>query len=130
MAGITNTLEALTLAHWLKGTALPQPTAITVSLWTTAPDPELSTGGVEVSGGSYARATCNAWTVSGTAPTQAANTSAVTFTTPSAGWGNVVAFGVHADGVLWMTTTLNLAKTINQGDTVSFSSGTLIVTLD
>ena len=130
MAGATNTGESALLNHVFKGTPLAQPTAITVALFTTAPDPELGTGGVEVSGGSYARATCNAWTISGTAPTQAANTSAITFITPSAGWGLVTSYGLYLDGVLWFTGNISASKTINSGDTVSFASGAMVFTLD
>ncbi len=130
MAGTTNVGESAVLNHIFKGSAMAQPTAITVALFTTAPDPELGTGGVEVSGGSYARVACNAWTVSGTAPTQVANTSAINYVTPSAGWGLVTSYGVYFDGVLWFTGNLSASKTINSGDTVSFASGAMVFTLD
>jgi len=130
LAGFTNSMEVALLEHAFKISPMSVPGNITVALYTTTPDPETGVGGVEVSGGSYARQTVNAWTRSGTAPTQVANTNLVTFPTPSADWGLVTTFGILFDGVLVGVKALQYAKTINIDDAVTFPAGYLVVNLD
>jgi len=107
-----------------------RPTSWYVSLYTVAPGE--GTAGTEVSGGSYAR-TSATFTVSGTAPTQAANSAAVEFPTASASWGTVVAAGIMdaaSGGNLIAYADLTTSKAIASGDILRFSTGTLIITLD
>lgn len=131
MAGsATDYLENAVIDHAYTGkTALTKPT-VHVALFTVAPTD--STAGTEVSGGSYARvATAGAdWNAaSGGA---ASNANAITFPTPTAGWGTIVAIGgfdaSSAGNLLWYSDqTPN--KTVNSGDPVSIPAGDLDITL-
>ena len=51
-------------------------------------------GGTEVSGGSYARKSMPAMTVSGTSPTTATNGAAVEFVTATGSWGTITHVGI------------------------------------
>lgn len=103
-------------------------------------------GGTEVTGGSYARpsvaASLTAWAgtqgagtttaSSGTSGTTS-NNAVITLATPTAGWGTVVSmrwWDAASAGNAWICTTLTINKTINQGDTVSFPSGSLTFQID
>lgn len=130
MAGFTNYAEDLVL-DWLFTTATAtRPTAWYVALYTVAPGE--SGGGTEVSGGSYAR-TSVTFTVSGTAPTTASNSSAVEFPTATASWGTVVAAGIYdasTSGNLLAFANLTTSKTVDSGDVLRFNTGEIDVTLD
>ena len=130
MAGLTNYGEDLVL-DWLFTTgAATRPTSWYVSLYTVAPTE--STGGTEVSGGSYARVSTS-FTVSGTAPTTASNTAAVEFAEASATWGTVVAAGIMdalSGGNLIAFASLTTSKAIDTGDVLRFNAGALDITLD
>ena len=130
MAGLTNFGEDLVL-DWLFTTgAATRPTSWYVSLYTVAPTE--STGGTEVSGGSYARVSTS-FTVSGTAPTTASNTAAVEFAECTATWGTVVAAGImvaSTSGNLIAFANLTTSKAIDTGDVLRFNAGALDITLD
>jgi hypothetical protein len=130
MAGFTNYAEDLVLDWLFTANSATRPTSWYVALYTVAPGE--AGGGTEVSGGSYARQSAS-FTVSGTAPTQAANTSAIEFPTASGSWGTIVAAGVFdasTSGNLLAFADLTAAKTIGSGDVLRFDAGTLIITLD
>lgn len=119
-------LENKILDHVLRNTAYSSPAAVYVGLYTAAPTD--AGGGTEVSGNAYARTAATFSTASSGAT---ANDSDVTFSTPSAGWGEVVAFGVFdaaSAGNLLYWADLDDSKTINSGDTVVFASGSLDIT--
>lgn len=128
----TTYLADFVLDTVLGGTTFTQPATVYIALFTVTPT-IAGTGGTEVSGGSYARATV---TNNGTNWTTAAagsknNATAITFATPTAGWGTVISFGIYdalTSGNLLYFGTLSTAKPITTGDTVSFQSGTLVVT--
>lgn len=134
----TNYLEDKVLKHVFGGSAYSAPATIYVALFTAAP---LETGGgTEVSGGSYARQAC-AFTISGTAPTEAANTSGVEFPTATANWGTISYMGVFdasTGGNLLAYAQLTdptdfltpLSKTINTGDVFRINAGNLKIRLD
>ena len=101
--------------------------------------------GTEVSGGSYARVSV-ARSLAAWAGTQSAgsttastgtggvtsNNAVITFATPSAGWGTVThAFVADASsgGNILFCQALGTSKTINSGDTVSFTAGSLTFTI-
>jgi hypothetical protein len=130
MPGFTNYAEDLVL-DWLFSTAsATRPTSWYVALYTVAPGE--TGGGTEVSGGSYARQSAT-FTISGTAPTQAANTAAIEFPTATGSWGSVVAAGVFdasTGGNLLAFADLTAAKTISSGDVLRFDASTLVITLD
>lgn len=101
-----------------------------------------SSVGTEVTGGSYARATYTrsmanwAGTQSAGSTTASSGTGGVTsnnvaisFATPSAGWGLVTHFFVINGSNLIICQALTVSKTINTGDTVSFPIGSITVTL-
>lgn len=103
-------------------------------------------GGTEVTGGSYARASV-AGSLANFAGTQSAgstvassgtggttsNNAAITFPTPTAGWGTVVSvrwWDASSSGNAWICTPLSVSKVINIGDTVSFPAGSLTFQVD
>lgn len=130
MAGLTNFGEDLVLDFLFTTSTATRPTAWYVSLYTVAPTE--STGGTEVTGGSYARVSTS-FTVSGTDPTTASNTDAVEFAEASATWGTVVAAGImdaSTGGNLIAYASLTVSKAIDTGDVLRFNAGALDITLD
>lgn len=138
MSGKSAYLEDKML-NWLKGTAFgTAPTTVYVALFTTNPTADDGTGAVEVSGGSYARAsitTSTGWSSisgSGTSPHQISNASTITFATPTANWGAVIGIGIYdassAGNLLYWTSITS--QTINTGVVASFAANQLIITDD
>lgn len=137
-------LENKLIDHVFRGTAYTAPSTIYVELYTSACSD--SARGTEVSGGSYARASLTANTTNWAGTQSAGSTSAssgtggttsnnvaITFTTPSAGWGVVTHIGLSdasTSGNMLICTALTTSKTINSGDTVSFPIGTLTNQVD
>ena len=100
------------------------PLAVYLALYTTAPT--VGGGGVEVSGGSYARQI-----VVFTAPVLgvSSNNADVLFPVASVAWGTIVAFGVFdasAGGSLLYFNTLSTPRTVLINDQVRFPLGQLI----
>lgn len=132
MAGsFTDYLEDKVLKHVFTNTAYTAPTTLYIGLFTVAPTD--AGGGTEVStaGTNYARQSM-AFTVSGTNPTQAANTAAVEWGTAASSWGTIVAAAVFdaASGgnmLAWGDLTAN--KTISAGDVFRFPISNFTVTL-
>ena len=92
MAGsFSDYLEDKVLKHVFTNTSYTPAATLYVGLFTAAPTD--AGGGTEVSGGSYARQSM-AFTVSGSNPTLATNSSAVEFPTATASWGTIVAAAV------------------------------------
>jgi hypothetical protein len=127
----------------VRGQAFTAPATVYVGLSTTACSD--SATGTEVSGGNYSRASITSSTANW-AGTQSAgsttassgtggatsNNAAVTFATPSAGWGTVTHWfliDASSSGNILVCTSLTASKTINSGDTVSFAIGALTLTL-
>lgn len=130
MAGLSNYGENLVLTWLLTTSSATRPTTWYVALYTVAPGE--GTSGTEVSGGSYARQAVT-FTVSGTSPTQAANSSAVEFPAATASWGTVVAAAIvdaSSAGNIIAFADLTASKTIDSGDVLRFNASTLVVTLD
>jgi hypothetical protein len=128
MAEFTNYLENKLLDHVLNNTSYTSPTTVYVGLFTVAPTD--STSGTEVSGGSYARQVLSVSTASDGVVTSDAD---VTFPQATASWGTIVALGIHdadTSGNLLMYTDLTTSKTIDEGDILKVSTGSLTVTLD
>lgn len=128
MAEFTNYLENKLLDHVLNNTSFTSPTTVYVGLFTTAPTD--SSAGTEVSGGSYARQVLSVSTASEGVVTSDAD---VTFPQATASWGTIVALGIHdadTSGNLLMYTDLTTSKTIDEGDVLKVSTGSLTVTLD
>lgn len=130
MPGLSNYAEDLVLDWLFTTTGVTRPTVWYVALYTVAPGE--GGGGTEVSGGSYARQSVT-FTVSGTAPTQAANSTAVEFPTATGSWGTVVAaaiFDASTSGNMLAYADLTTSKTIDSGDVLRFNASTLVITLD
>jgi len=134
----SNYLEDKVLKHVFGGVAYTAPTTIYVGLFTAAPGE--TGGGTEVSGGSYSRQAA-AFTISGTNPTEAANTAAVEFPTATANWGTITYIGVYdasTAGNLLAYAQLTdpadfltpLSKTVNTGDVLRFNAGNVKIRLD
>jgi len=128
MAEFTNYLEDKLLDHVLNNTSFTSPTTVYVGLFTAAPTD--TTAGTEVSGGSYARQVLSVSTASEGVVTSDAD---VNFPQATGNWGTIVALGIHdalSSGNLLMYTDLTTSKTIETGDILKVSSGSLTVTLD
>lgn len=144
MAALSNYLENKIVDALMRGQAFPTIANTYVGLLTA--EPSDTGGGTEVTGGSYARVTV-ASSLANWAGTQAAasttassgtggttsNNAAITFPTPSAGWGTVTHVAVYdaasAGNLLWHT-ALTVSKTINSGDAVSFPAASLTLQID
>lgn len=116
-----------------------------IGLFTVTPSD--TGGGTEVTGGTYARVAVTS-SLANWAGTQAAasttassgtggttsNNAAITFPTPSANWGTVVAIGIFdatSAGNLLFWAPLTVSKTINNGDPApSFAAAALTIQLD
>ena len=126
-----------------RGQSLGAPATLYFGLSTTACSD--SSFGTEVTGGSYARKDVTASLAnfagtqsagSTTASTgtggQTSNNAAITFVTPTAGWGTVTHWFIAdaaSSGNIWVCDDLTTSKTINSGDTVSFAIGAMSITL-
>lgn len=142
MSAMSDYLENKLVDQLFRGQSAPTTTTLYVALLTAAPSD--SGGGTEVAGGSYARVAVTSslanWagtqssgstTVSSGTGGQTSNNGAITFPTPSAGWGTVTHFGIYdaaSGGNLLFWGSLTIAKTINQDDTVTFPAASLSIT--
>jgi hypothetical protein len=125
---VLNTLRNVSLA-----VASPR-----VALFTTLPG-ENGAGGVEVSGGGYAR---QAVTFGAASAGSMANSADVTFPQASAAWGNIVGFGIYdalSGGNLLYLDNLRVSATpgastttkqIDSGDQLKFPAGNLVIAED
>lgn len=121
------------------------PTTLYVALFTVSPTD--AGGGTEVTGGSYARVavtsslanwagTQGAGTTAASSGTsgQTSNNNPVTFPSPTANWGTVVAVGVYdaaTGGNLVAWGALTTGKTVNNGDAApTFAAGALQFQID
>jgi hypothetical protein len=126
-------LENEILDHVLGGSDYTRPATVYVALYTATPND--AGGGTEASGGSYARAavTNNATNWPAASGGAKSNGTAITFPTPTAGWGTVTSFGIFdasTGGNLLYYGNLSANKTIDISDTVSFAIGALDITED
>jgi len=129
MAGFSDYLEDKVLEHVFGGNAYTAPGTLHVALFTVAPTD--TGGGTEVSGGGYVRKP-GAFTVSGTNPTTASNSSAIEYPTATANYGTVVAVGIFdasSSGNLLAYANLTASKVVSSGDVFRFNAGDLDITL-
>lgn len=132
MADYSDFLENELLDHWCGGSAYSAPATLYVALFTDATSDDGS--GTEVTGGSYARkaVTNNLTEWPAAVGGSKSNANAVTFVTPTAGWGTVTNFALFdalTSGNMLAHNTLDSSKAINSGDTVQFDASSLTVTL-
>lgn len=123
-SGLTHYLANKLLDHALRNTAYTAPTTVYVALYTTLPGAD-GTGGVEVSGGGYAR---QALTLSAAANGATSNTALLDYGTASASWGTVVGVAIcdaaTAGNILWRG-ALTASKVVNSGDPFTIPIGEL-----
>jgi len=118
------------LLDWLMGGATPsRPSARHVALFTAAPND--AGGGTELSTGSYARqAATFAAATSGAGTTT--TTNAQSFTASGASWGSITHVGVFdaaSSGNLFWHGAITTARTVNDGDTITFAIGSVDLTM-
>ena len=129
----SNYLELEILDHILGGGDYTRPATVYISLHTADPG---DTGASETSGTDYARASVTNNATNFPAASAGAKTTgaAINFATPgSGGWGTVSHFGIwdaSSGGNFLFGGALAVAKTINQGDPVSFPAGDIDITAD
>lgn len=147
MAGKSDYLENKFIDWLFRGQSYTPPATLYIGLYTTVPSADAGTGGVEVSGGSYARASVAA-SLANWAGTQAAgstvassgtggqtsNNNVITFAAPTANWGTIAGFGIFdaaSGGNMLYFGSLTASKTVNNGDAApAFAAGALTVTED
>lgn len=135
MAGISNAAEALVLDGFNRVTAAYQPAALYLAIFTTNPDFELGTGGVEATGGSYARQAMTMGAAAGTAPTTASNTNVMTWTQgTNIAAGTYTGYGVYSasgSGTFLFGAAFGQNRILAvTGDNINFAAGSVIDTLD
>ena len=137
MSDMSDYLEAELLDHVFNA-AFTSP-ATWIALFTTMPN-EAGAGGVEVSGGAYARQQVNI--NGGASPTwdlavteggggfEVDNTHEIAFPTATAAWGTVLGMGIYdaaTVGNLLILKTLDTNKTVDIDDTFKFAIGDLSI---
>lgn len=145
MGALSDYLENKLIDWLMRAQAYSPPATLYVGLLTAAPDD--TGGGIEVSGGSYARVGVAA-SLANFAGTQSAgsttassgtggttsNNGAITFPAPTADWGSVTHFGIYdaaSAGNLLVWGALTTPKTVNNGDAApSFAAAALTVQID
>lgn len=138
MAGKSNYLENGLLNHVFRGVAFPTLGAsVYLALFTTLPG-EDGSGGVEVSGGSYARQAVTRATGQFKDPATGTqglteNINTITFPTATADWGTVVGaawMDAPSAGNMLYFNSLAVSKTVNTGDVLKFNAGDAEITED
>jgi hypothetical protein len=127
MSSFSDYLENALLNHVFRNTPLTAPSGTFLALYTVAPTD--GGGGTQVSGAGYARQAITFGAPSGGA---ISNTAPVSFTATGGNFGTVVAVGIFdaatAGNLLaWDAIT---SATVNNGDTITFPTGDIDITLD
>lgn len=144
MGAMTDYQENKLIDFLLRGQAYTPAATVYLALFTAAPSD--AGGGTEVTGGAYARVAVPCSTTDW-AGTQAAasttvssgnsgttsNNNTLTFATPTASWGTIVAvalFDAATGGNMIVQGTLTASQVVNTGNTVSFAPGSLTFQID
>lgn len=131
----TNAFEELIGDHLLRTATWSKPTDIYVGLFTAMPADD-GTGGVEVSGGSYARIKCGPGDAYWTGPTDGngeySNTDIIQFPEPSGNWGTIVGYGLFSaasSGTLYIYKEFDDEVAVINGDPApGFPVGSIVIT--
>lgn len=135
MAGnLSDYAEGKVIDHLFRTASFTKPSGLYIAAFTVAPTD--AGGGTEVAGGSYARVSVPPLDANWAAPSAGngvtSNLVAITFPTPTADWGTIVALGVFdasPGGNLIVWGPLTASKTVHNGDAgPSFAIGSLVVT--
>jgi hypothetical protein len=129
MSALSDYAEKLVL-DWLMTTgSATRPSAWYVALYTAAPGD--SGGGTEVSGSGYSRKSVS-FNAAATPGGTTSNSAVVSWTAAGGNYGTVTHVGIFdastGGNLLWQG-GLSTSKTVNDGDTIQFSSGNLTLTL-
>lgn len=131
MSNISTYLADALLDHYLGGPAYTAPTPY-LALFTTDPTMPAGTGGVEVTGGAYARVALTSTNMGAAASGSKANSATITFAQATAAWGTVTGVGVFdalTAGNLLDAGPLGTSKVIGTGDTFEMTAGNLSAAL-
>jgi hypothetical protein len=121
---------------WAFGATIYTPSStLYIALSTGIPTDDAGGGFLEPAGNAYARVSMTNnktnWTTAANGALE--NATSITFPTATGNWGTVTHFGIYdasTVGNILGSGALTLSKTITSGDTASFSSGALDITLD
>jgi hypothetical protein len=125
---ISDYYENKILDHMVRAQAFTPPSTVYVALFTVSPID--SGGGTEVSGGSYTR---QAATFNAASNGFITNSADITFPQATADWGTIVSVGLFdastAGNLLWYG-DLTASQTVNNGNILKISAGSLNVSID
>lgn len=129
MAALSDHAEKLLLDWMMTSGTATRPTAWFVALYTAAPSD--AGGGTEVSGAGYVRQAV-AFNAAATPGGTTSNTADVSFTATGGDYGTVTHLGIFdassAGNLLWHG-VLTAPKTVEDGDTITFSAGNIDLTM-
>ena len=123
----SNYLENALLNATLTNTSYTSPATVYAALYSVAPTE--STSGTELSGSNYSRQSVAFSVASGVAT----NTANVTFGAASATWSTAVAWAIcdaSSSGNILYYSTLSPTQTVLNGDSLTFASGDITVSMD
>jgi len=129
MAALSDYAEKLLLDFLMGGAAASAPSSRHVALYTAAPSD--SGGGTEVSGNGYARQAAT-WDAATSGAGVTANADAQSFTASGGNWGSITHVGIFdasSGGNLLWHGELTTARTVNDGDTITFAIGSIDLTM-
>lgn len=129
MAQLSDFAEKLLLDWMMTTGSATRPTAWFLSLYTAAPND--AGGGTEVSGNGYARQSITFPAATSPAGTTS-NSNAIEFTASGGSWGTITHVAIHTAStggdMLWHG-PLSTARTIGDGEKLSFAVGSVTLTL-
>lgn len=129
MAALSDHAEKLLLDWMMTSGTATRPTAWFVALYTAAPSD--AGGGTEVSGSGYARQAV-AFNAASTPGGTTSNTADVSFTAAGGNYGTVTHLGIFdasSSGNLLWHGALTANKTVEDGDTITFTAGNIDLTM-
>lgn len=127
MTALSNYLENELLDHALGTGAFTAPTNVYLALFTT--DPTDAGSGTEVAGSGYSRQLVTFGAASGGS---ASNSTEETFTASGGNWGTITHAAIYdasTSGNLLFHGSLSVSRTINDGESLTFSAGSVVITL-
>lgn len=129
MSALSDHAEKLLLDWLMTNTSATRPTNWFVALFTSATND--ANGGTEVAGGGYARKSVT-FTPATTPDGTTSNAGSVSFTAAGGNWGLITHIAIcdaaTGGNRLWHG-GLVAARTVNDGDTLSFAAGAINLTL-
>jgi len=129
MAALSDHAEKLLLDFLMTTGTATRPTNWYVALYTAAPSD--SGGGAEVSGAGYARQSV-AFDAAATPGGTTSNSADVSFTATGGNYGTVTHLGIFdasSSGNLLWHGALTADKTVEDGDTITFTAGNIDLTM-